>query len=255
VPTLKQRLAEGQATVGSWLLLGSAAVAEIMADAGFDWLVVDLEHSATTERETEEIFRAIELKGAVPLVRLTSNDAGQIKRVLDTGAQGIIVPMVKTADDARRAVAAAHYPPVGKRSFALSRAQGYGRTFDAYVRDAKDTTMVIAIIEHVDAVGALEEILAVDGLDATMIGPYDLSGSLGKPGRFDDPDVAKLVERYVAVSRAAGKPYGYHVVDNDYGAVASKLADGFGFVIFSTDSLFLGATARMQMGRRNPKGA
>jgi 2-keto-3-deoxy-L-rhamnonate aldolase RhmA len=251
MPTLKQRLQAGEATVGSWLMLGSASAAEVLAGAGFDWVVVDLEHSATTERETEDIFRAIELKGSVPLVRLTSNNPDQIKRVLDSGAQGIIVPMVKNADDARTAVAAAHYPPEGRRSFALSRAQGYGPGFQAYVNEARDRTLVVALIEHVDAINNLDEILAVEGIDATMIGPYDLSGSVGKPGRFDDPEVIALVDRYTEASRAAGVPYGYHVVSTDYAAVEAKLAEGFRFVVFSTDTLFLGATARSQMQRRS----
>lgn len=251
MPTLKQRLLSGEPTVGSWLMLGSAAAAEVLAGAGFDWLVVDLEHTATTERETEDIFRAIELKGSVPLVRLTSNNPDQIKRVLDSGAEGFIVPMVKSADDARAAVAAAHYPPYGERSFALSRAQQYGPGFQAYVDEARDRTLVVALIEHVDAINNLDEILAVEGIDATMIGPYDLSGSIGKPGRFDDPEVAALVDRYIESSKAAGVPYGYHVVSTDYAAIEAKLVEGFRFIVFSTDTLFLGATARAQMQRRS----
>jgi 2-keto-3-deoxy-L-rhamnonate aldolase RhmA len=251
VPTLKQKLQAGEATVGSWLMLGSPSAAEILAGAGFDWLVVDLEHTATTERETEDIFRAIELKGVAPLVRLTSNDPNQIKRVLDYGAEGVIVPMVKSADDAKAAVSAAHYPPHGKRSFALSRAQQYGPGFQTYVDEAHDRMLVIALIEHVDAINNLEAILAVDGIDATMIGPYDLSGSVGKPGRFDDPEVVALVDRYIATSKAAGVPTGYHVVSTDYAAVEAKIAEGFQFVVFSTDTLFLGGTARTQMQRRS----
>lgn len=250
LPTLKQRLQAGEATVGSWLMLGSASAAEVLAGAGFDWLVVDLEHTATTERETEDIFRAIELKGTVPLVRLTSNNPDQIKRVLDSGAQGFIVPMVKSAEDAKAAVAAAHYPPLGTRSFALARAQQYGPGFHAYVDEAEVSTLVIALIEHVDAIDNLEAILAVEGIDATMIGPYDLSGSIGKPGQFNDPEVVALVERYVAASKSAGVPFGYHVVSTDYTAVEAKLAEGFRFVVFSTDTLFLGDTARTQMQQR-----
>lgn len=248
--TLKQRLQAGEATVGSWLMLGSASAAEVLATAGFDWLVVDLEHSATTERETEDIFRAIETRGVTPLVRLTSNNPDQIKRVLDSGAEGIIVPMVKSAGDAEAAVAAAHYPPNGNRSFALSRAQAYGPSFQTYVDQAPNRTLVIALIEHVDAINNLDEILAVDGIDATMIGPYDLSGSVGKPGRFNDPEVRSLVERYIQSSRAAGVPYGYHVVSTDYAEVETKLSEGFRFVVFSTDTLFLGETARDQMQQR-----
>ena len=251
MPTLKQRLQAGERTVGSWLMLGSASAAEVLAGAGFDWIVVDLEHSATTEREAEDIFRAVELKGSVPLVRLTSNNPDQIKRMLDSGAQGIIVPMVNNAEALKSAVAAAHYPPVGNRSFALSRAQGYGPGFHAYVDESQNRTLVIALIENVEAIGNLESILAVEGIDATMIGPYDLSGSVGKPGCFEDPEVIALVDRYIEVSKAAHVPYGYHVVSTDYAEVEAKFAEGFRFVVFSTDTLFLGATARSQMQRRS----
>src|SRR5579885_2235656 len=129
-PSLKQRLRSGDTTVGSWITLAHPAIAEIMAKAGFDWLVVDLEHSVITIREAEELIRVIELCGSVPLVRVSANEPVQIKRVMDAGAHGVVVPMVNSREDAARAVASVKYPPRGARGAGLARAQGYGTSFE-----------------------------------------------------------------------------------------------------------------------------
>ena len=130
-------------TIGSWILIGLPAVAEIMASAGFDWLAVDLEHSAITLREAEDLIRIIDIKGVIPFVRLSSNNPEQIKRVMDMGAHGVIVPMVKTPNEAQRAVKAVKYPPVGERSIGLARAQGYGAKFEHYFDWQAENTYVI----------------------------------------------------------------------------------------------------------------
>ncbi|MCX7966349.1 MAG: aldolase/citrate lyase family protein, partial [Syntrophorhabdaceae bacterium] len=144
---LKKDLKNGRITVGSWITLYQPAIAEIMARAGFEWLVVDLEHSVITIREAEELIRIITLCGSVPLVRLSSNDSVQIKRVMDAGAHGIIVPMVNTEDEAKKAVEAVYYPPYGKRGVGLARAQGYGVDFEQYRDWLKDNAIVIVQIE------------------------------------------------------------------------------------------------------------
>src|SRR4030042_6062223 len=123
----------GRFTIGSWITLGHPAIAEIMARAGFDWLTVDMEHSVLTIRETEELIRIIDLCGVTPLVRLSANDPVQIKRVMDAGAHGVIVPMVNSAAEAKQAVAAGGYPPKGQRGVGLARGQGYGTSFDRYL--------------------------------------------------------------------------------------------------------------------------
>lgn len=171
---LMQRLNGNQLTIGSWITLAHPAIAEIMARAGFDWLTIDLEHSVITIREAEELIRVISLHGVPPLVRLTSNDANQIKRVMDAGAHGVIVPMVNSRADAERAVQALHYPPFGKRGVGLARAQGYGTTFADYRNWLEREAVVIVQIEHIDAVNDLEAILTVPGVNGYIIGPYDL---------------------------------------------------------------------------------
>lgn len=244
--SLKSKLKNNTLTIGSWINLAHPAIAEIMADAGFEWLVVDMEHSVITIREAEELIRIIDLKGKTPLVRLTANDPNQIKRVMDAGAHGVIVPMVNTREQAEAAVRAVKYPPTGNRGVGLARAQKYGFGFEEYVARQKDS-IVIAQIEHIEAIHNLEQILSVDGIDGTIIGPYDLSGSMGKPGAFDDCDVLDVLSIYETVSRKLGKPMGFHVVAPDHLKVANKITSGYTFMAFSTDFLFLGTACRDHM--------
>ena len=151
--TLELKLnAKNDLYLGSWITLAHPAIAEIMANSGFNWLAVDLEHSTITIREAEELIRIIDLAGVTPLVRLTANDANQIKRIMDAGSAGIIVPMVNSANDAVNAVNAVKYPPVGKRGVGLARAQGYGVKFNEYFEWQQSNSIVIVQIEHIDAV-------------------------------------------------------------------------------------------------------
>lgn len=242
--SLKNKLKRNQLSIGSWITLAHPAIAEIMADAGFDWLVVDLEHSVLTIREAEELIRIIELKGVTPLVRLTSLDENQIKRVMDAGAHGIIVPMVNTAVEATNAVASVKYPPVGKRSIGLARAQGYGTTFQKYREWLDNKAVVIVQVEHIDAVNNLEDILKVPSIDGYFIGPYDLSASMGLPGQFDHPDMVAAIERIRQVGSALGKPGGLHIVEPDIIQLEKRIKEGFKFIAYSLDTRMLDTTCR-----------
>lgn len=243
---LKAKLAAGGTSVGSWLTLPSAAIAEIMARAGFEWLVVDLEHSVTPIDVAADMIRTIDLCGASPLVRLTSNNPDQIKRVMDAGAHGIIVPMVTSADDAERAVAATRYAPVGTRGVGLARAQGYGATFADYLAwQAAGNPIVIAQIEHVDAVTALEDILAVPGIDAFIVGPYDLSASMGIPGEFAHPDFLAAMSRISNTAARLGKTSGLHVVEPGAENIRKAHSDGYRFLAYSVDIRLLDVAARL----------
>ncbi|MBQ1497301.1 MAG: aldolase [Sphingomonas sp.] len=242
---LKAKLAAGETAIGSWLTLPSVAIAEILALAGFDWLVVDLEHSVTSIDVAGDMIRVIDLCGVSPLVRLTSNDPDQIKRVMDAGAHGIVVPMVTNAEEARQAVAATRYAPAGIRGVGLARAQGYGATFRDYLDwQARGGPIVIAQIEHIDAVDALEEILAVDGIDAFIIGPYDLSASMGLPGQFDHPDFVAAMARIAATATRLGKTSGLHVVEPGAEGLRKAHAAGHRFIAYSVDIRMLDVAAR-----------
>jgi 2-dehydro-3-deoxyglucarate aldolase len=241
---LKRRIAENQILLGSWITLSHPAIAEIMAYAGFDWLVIDLEHSVITIGEAEVLLRTIGSAGVAPLVRLTSNDADQIKRVMDAGATGIVVPMVKSRQDSEAAVAAVYYPPRGTRGVGLARAQGYGASFEDYRAWLEEEAVVIVQIEHIAAVNDIEAILSVDGVDGFIIGPYDLSASLGVPGQFSHPDVVSALERVEREARRLGKPGGFHVVESDPEALARHVRNGYRFLGYSLDIRLLDVGCR-----------
>lgn len=226
-------------TIGSWLQLADAAATEMMAKTGFDWLCIDLEHTATSVSQMADLVRIGDLAGVPMLVRLSGHDPVQIKRALDSGVRGIIAPTVNTADQAAAIVEAAYYPPRGRRGVGLSRAQSYGTGFDEYRTGAAEDIVVIAQIEHVDGVANLDEILAVDGIDGYFIGPYDLSGSVGKPGQFDDPDVKAALDRAAEFIDRPGTVAGIHVVDPDVTKLRAALDQGYDFVALASEMLIL----------------
>lgn len=237
---LKKKLSENKVVLGSWITLAHPAIAEIIAKAGFDWVAVDLEHSTITIREAEELIRVIDLCGVTPLVRLTANDPNQIKRVLDAGAKGIIVPFVNTVQDAQAAVSAVYYPPRGKRGVGLARAQGYGTNFEPYLSWMKDGgPVIIAMIEHIEAVKNMEAILSVDGIDGYFIGPYDLSSSMGLAGQFENRDVKAAIATVKSVGEKMKKPGGIHVVEPDPEQLLARRQEGFTFLAYSLDTRIL----------------
>ena len=234
-------------TLGSWITLNHFSIIEIMAGAGFDWLCIDMEHSVTDYSEAQQLIAAVQSKGLTSFVRVGENNPRIIKRVLDAGADGIIVPMVCSKEDALKAVDSVKYPPVGKRGVGLARAQQYGFGFEEYASRVNTRTKIIAQIEHIDAIKNLEAILSVEGIDGTIIGPYDLSGSLGKPGRYDDDDVKKAIAQYEDVTKRYNKLVGFHVIQPDYNLVLEKIRKGYNFIAFSLDTLFLGTLCRNEM--------
>jgi len=231
--------------VGSWITISHPAIAEIMAKSGFDWLAIDLEHSVITIREAEELIRIISLCNVTPLVRLTSNDPNQIKRIMDAGAHGIIVPMVNTQEDAIKAVNAVKYPPFGNRSFGLARAQGYGAKFNEYLEWQKHETVIVVQIEHIDAVDNLEKIFSVEGIDGFIIGPYDLSGSLGIPGQFEHPEFLATIERIKRVANNMNMNGGIHIVEPDPQKLEDCIKEGYKFIAYSVDIRMLDTACKI----------
>ncbi len=244
---LKSKLSQGELTIGSWITLGHPAIAEIMAAAGFDWLVLDMEHSVLELSEIQTLIQVLDGQQCPAIVRLTSNHPDQIKRVMDAGATGVMVPMVKSADDAKTAVQSVYYPPRGQRGVGLARAQGYGARFQQYRGWLEDNAVIVAMIEHVDAVKAIDEILAVDGIDAYIIGPYDLSGSMGRPGELDHPDVQSAIARVLEAGQRSGKPGGIHVIEPDQDELQRRIAAGFNFLGYGLDIRILDSLCRSHM--------
>ena len=234
-------------SIGSWITIGHPSIAEIMADAGFDWLCIDLEHTVTDYFEAQQLIMAIQGKGLKAFVRVGENNSRIIKRVLDAGADGIIVPFVNTANDAISAVNSIKYPPLGKRGVGLSRAQGYGFDFENYRDNKVRNIKLIVQIEHIDGILNLDSILQIEGVDGTFIGPYDLSGSLGKPGDWENKEVKDALNLYEEKVKKYNKLIGYHVVEPNYHLVIEKINKGYNFIAFGFDALFLGTKIREEL--------
>jgi 2-dehydro-3-deoxyglucarate aldolase len=236
---LKARIAAGETIIGSWLSFTDLMIAEMMTGAGFDFLAVDMEHGHGDRLEMLRVIQIVELAGCCPLVRVASNDFSLIKQAMDYGAHGIIVPDIRSAAEARRAVQSMYYPPRGARGVGLARAHGFSRDFEGYRDERLPQAVLVTQIEHHEAVAHLDEILAVEGVDAFIIGPYDLSGSLGLPGKFDDPQVKALLDRAGAAAANSAKPGGYHIVQSDHQLLRRRINEGCRFMAYGTEMIFL----------------
>jgi 2-dehydro-3-deoxyglucarate aldolase/4-hydroxy-2-oxoheptanedioate aldolase len=237
----RSRLLQRERLVGTIISIPAPALAEMCADAGFDWLFLDMEHGALDLHDVEQIAQAVNGRCAC-VVRVPSNDRVWIGRVLDLGVSGIIVPQVNSADEAQRAVAAAKYPPQGTRGVGTGRASRYGARLSEYLAHANDETAVIAQIEHVDAVRNVEHIAQVGGVDGFMIGPFDLSGSFGKPGHFEEDDVQAAITRVRDVALARQMPVSVFCPTVEQAQRVQH--EGYTLLLVSADNLLFGRAAR-----------
>ena len=238
--SFRTRLRAGEPLVGSIVTMPLAGIAEIVADAGFDWLWIDMEHGPLDLLHVEAMLRA--KGGAAAIVRAPANDPVWIKRILDTGADGVLLPHVDSAAEARAAVAAAFYPPRGQRSFGVSRAHGYGPRMNEYLESSPDETTVMIQIESAAAVRDIDAILTTDGVDAAVIGPFDLSGSLGHLGEITHPEVQGAIDSVLAAGKKHGVPVGIFCGSAEL--ARGYLARGFSPIAVGVDSMLLAAAAR-----------
>jgi len=239
-PAFRGRLLGGEPLIGTLLSLPSPELAEIASGAGFDWLFIDMEHGALGAQDVLRLVQAVRGPCAC-LVRVPENREMWIKKALDTGAAGIIVPHVNSAEDAAQAVRWAKYPPAGGRSVGFSRANGYGARFQEHVDTANAETVVVAQVEHIDGVRAVGPILGIAGLDAVFIGPYDLSASLGKPGRIRDDDVREAIGAVASACAARKVPCGIFAAG--LAAAAQALDEGYTLVCSGIDTGLYGQAA------------
>ena len=232
---LKNKIRSNELTIGSWISFGFTPTCEIMCRAGFDWLVIDMEHTSITNSECLNLIQIIENNQVSPIVRVGDKSPLQIKRAMDAGSHGIIVPMINTLDDAKEAINSLYYPPKGNRGVGLARAQGYGLNFEEYKNWCKNNTLFVPQIEHIKAVENLDKILQLDEVDAFIVGPYDLSGSLGVPGQWDHPyfiDAMKKINNSMLRSK---KPGGYHLVHTDEFKLKKLISEGYKFIGYGDD--------------------
>jgi len=206
---LKEKLRKGEKVLGTHIQLNTNTTTEIIASLGFDYLWIDTEHTSLSLEQVEQHLLAARTAGTSAIVRVPANDPIRLKPILEMGPDGVIIPMVNSYEEALRAVKACLYPPRGNRGFGPRRASFYGMVpLDTYLQNIEHDTMRIIQIEHIDAVQDLKRIVTIDEIDAYIIGPMDLSASVGKLGQLDDPEVCGLIDEIVATVHAAGKPVG-----------------------------------------------
>ena len=237
---LRARLLAGELLVGPVVTLPAPEVAEILSGLGFDWLFVDCEHAPLAIRDAQALIQAA--GPACPcLVRVPAGEEVWIKKALDIGTAGVIVPQVHSAAIAERVVRLCKYPPLGTRGVGVARAQGYGQRFDQYVASANEEIAVVIQAESAQAVRNIQSIVQVPGVDAVLIGPYDLSTSLGKAGQLDDPAVREAITQITTVCQQAGMRMG--VFGASATAVQPFIERGFTLITVGLDTLFLAQAA------------
>ena len=244
---IRARLKSGQAVIGAWLQLPSQDVAEIIGRSGYDWAAADLEHGAITRADLPGLFRALELGGTTPFARLLYADRERIKEALDSGARGLIFPMIETRAQLDEAIAHALYPGgdgpfAGRRGVGFARANGYGRNLAEHLAPENGlgrNIVLVAQIEHVNALNEMEAIFSHPRLDAYIIGPYDLSASMGRPGDFNHPEFQAVLKRLTETAKACGLAQGFHQVEPDPAALKTRVDEGYSFIAYGVDALFL----------------
>lgn len=240
----RKRLHSGEQLIGTLLTLGSEDAAEILSQCHFDWLFIDLEHSAMGPAEAQRLLQAIGNRTST-LVRIESRDEVGIRKALDLGATGIIVPQVNSRADAERVVCLSKFPPLGSRSVGLGRATNFGNSFSDYLTRANAESAIVLQIEHAQAVENLAEIAEVKGIDAFFVGPYDLSASYGKPGELTAPEVVSAIKEILAIARSCDIPCGIFAGSS---VVARQYLElGFTLIAVASDGILLGRAAEAEL--------
>lgn len=229
VPLRRQR------AFGAWTSLGHPSITEIFANMGVDFVGIDLEHSTINQEQAQRLIAAAHASGVACFPRVASHNGEQIKRLLDSGADGIIVPMVSSMAEVKHIVDWCKYPPLGRRPYGVARAHGYGFDFDVYVKTWNSSSTIIIQIESVAGVNAVDDLLSHDAIDGAMIGPYDLAGSLGVPGQLAHPQLMEACMRVIEACLERGKGCGTHLVDPTEEDVRQAFARGYTFVVLGSD--------------------
>lgn len=238
INTIRKKLQNDQVSIGTWQQIPHASVSEILGQAGYDWVAVDMEHGSISVHQLPDLFRAIELGDTLPLARVAASKIKDCKQALDAGAGGIIAPMIENADQLKLIRHACCWPPAGSRGVGFSRANLFGKHFDEYKLEAKGP-LLVAQIEHINAVNNLPDILQVEGLDAIIVGPYDLSASMGITSEFEHDDFVSVLDRIILLCNQYDIPCGNHVVQPNLEILGKRISEGYRFLAYSLDSVFI----------------
>ncbi|TGM94162.1 2,4-dihydroxyhept-2-ene-1,7-dioic acid aldolase [Leptospira levettii] len=244
---VKQKLGIGRHTVGTWMQIPNPIIAEILAANGFDWIAVDLEHGSYSLSQLPDIFRAISLHNSLPMARVAQNHPKDIKQALDAGARGVIVPMIESKQAVVDFVKWSSYPPEGTRGVGYSQANLYGNSFSKYINEINTDLVRVIQIENINALREIDEIFSVPGIDAAMIGPYDLSGSMNLTGKFDHPEFLEVVRKFQEAAAKSKLPLGTHLISPDPEKLDMEIQSGKKFIAYSTDAVMLNEKSKLNL--------
>ena len=235
--TLKEKLKNGTPVIGSWINSGSPIIAELMSYIGFDFLVIDTEHSPVDVPQTQILLQAIKSgnKDCFPIVRVPSVEYAVTKRFMDAGAKGIIAPLVTTKEEGNEIIKGTKYFPEGMRGVGFCRANNYGIDINEYINNSNEESFICVQIEHIDAVNNINELLSLPGIDTALIGPYDLSASMGIAAQFDHPDFIETRDKILNACKRHNIAPGIHVVQPNPEEVKNRISEGFTFIGYSLD--------------------
>ena len=236
---LKKALKSRKKLFGAWVSYAEPSITETFAKAGFDFLAIDMEHSTITLPEAKGIITASQFYDVSCLPRPVSHSNDFIKPLLEFGADGMLIQMVNNANEVKRLIDHIKYPPIGKRSYGVNRAQGYGFDFDEYTSDWNNSSIFMIQVESIEAVDKIDEILAFDEIDGVMIGPYDISGSLGVPGQLDHPKVIEASKKVIEACKKYRKSCGTQLNDPNTNSVDELFNLGYTFAILGSDLFVL----------------
>jgi 2-dehydro-3-deoxyglucarate aldolase len=223
----------------AWTSLAHPSITEILARSGVDFVGIDIEHSTISQEQSQRIIAACQGNETLCLPRVASHNMEMIKRLLDSGADGLIVPMVSTPGEVEQLISWCKYPPLGRRSFGIARAQAYGFDFDEYTKNWNALSSFIVQIESIQGVENIDKILSFNEIDGAMLGPYDLSGSLGIPGQLEHPQVVEAEKRVINACARFSKACGTQIIEADMKDIEEKFAAGHTFVVLASDVFIL----------------
>ena len=245
---LKKKLRQRELMFGGWISYAHPSITETFALAGFDFIAIDMEHSTISVEQAQRIIAASQSEGVPCLPRPVSQSNDWFKPLLESGADGLLVQMVNTPEEVEAIIGHLKYPPLGNRSFGMNRAQAYGFEFDDYIQQWNETSIFMIQVESIQAVDNIEALLAFDEVDGVMVGPYDMSGSLGVPGQISHPLVIEASKKVIAACEKFGKSCGFQVADASEESVRPLLGIGYNFVFLGSDLFVLWKWAEQMKG-------
>ena len=249
IKKFRKDLKSGKFLIGGWMQLSNSNLAEIMSDSNYNWIALDMEHGSFSIGDLPDLFRAIELKNKLPLARIPNKKIEVCNQILDAGCAGVIIPNVKKISEFISIRNMCYLPPTGSRGVGNSRANLFGKKFLEY-KKAKTLPILISMIENIDSVENLEELLSVKGLDAILIGPYDLSASMNITGKFNHPKFKLTINKIKNLSRKHKIPCGIHVIEPKYKILKKFIKQKYQFLPYSSDTVLLNSALKKSFKKK-----